>query len=350
MAIELPARRSTRPAATAVPQHRLLPTESSAPQPLRSLPVVALVAVAVVWGVTFSVVDSSVIDTAGGSMPPADLVAWRFGLAALVLFLVRRNRRQMPAVLRRRAVLLGASLGLGFLLQTWAMTYTDAMMSAFLTGMLVVIAPVAGWLLFRDRPRPMIWFAVGVATAGLAVLSLRGTGFGPGELLTLAAATCWAVHLVLLARWAQPEFALELARIQTATVCAMAVVAVAVIGLVNGSSPLPSVPSDGSTWLPVLFLALVSTAGAMVLLSWGQSRMSATRAAVILTLEPAVAALTAAALGGEFGMRTVVGGLLLLAAMYLVELGGRRQPSTVSFHDEAPRASPRRPALRRRSG
>ena len=84
--------------------------------------------------------------------------------------------------------------------------------------------------------------------------------------------------------------------------------------------------------------ALLATAGAMVLLSWGQARMSATRAAVILTLEPAIAALTAAALGGEslggdslggeFGLRTVVGGLLLLGAMFLVELGGRRDRRT----------------------
>ena len=217
--------------------------------------------------------------------------------------------------------MLGGALGSGFLLQTWAMTYTDATMSAFLTGMLVVIAPAAGWLLFRDRPLPMTLPAVGVAAAGLAALSLRGAGFGPGEFLTLAAACCWAVHLVLLARWAEPEFAIELAGVQTATVCALALIAVAVGGAVNGTSPMPELPADGATWLSVLFLSLIATAGAMVLLSWGQARMSATRAAVILTLEPAIAALTAAALGGEFGLRIVIGGLLLLGAMFLVELG-----------------------------
>lgn len=294
------------------------------------LPTIALVGVAVVWGVTFSAVDLSVIDASGGQMRPADLVAWRFGIGALALTLIRtltlirRSGRSMPPSLRRRGMLLGTFLGLGFLLQTWALTYTDAMMSAFLTGMLVVIAPVAGWLIFRDRPAPVTWIAVAVATAGLAVLSLGGAGFGPGELITLGAAASWAVHLVLLARWAEPAHAVELARIQTATVFGMALLTVAVGGILGGSSPLPRVPADAATWATVLFLALLSTAGAMVLLSWAQARVSATRAAVILTLEPAVAAVTAGCLGGELGARTIAGGALLLGAMYLVEMGGRR--------------------------
>jgi len=191
----------------------------------------------------------------------------------------------------------------------------------------VVIAPVAGWLMFRDRLRPLTWIAVTVATAGLAVLSLRGAGFGAGELITLLAAAMWAIHLVLLARWARPEFAMELASVQTATVTGLALCTIAVDAVVSGRSSLPTPPADGPAWLSMGFLAVLATAGAMVLLSWAQSRMSATRAAVILTLEPAVAGVTAACLGSEFGLRTVGGGLLLLAAMYLVELGGRRGPA-----------------------
>lgn len=303
------------------------------------LPALALVGVAVVWGVTFSVVDHAVIDGSVGQLPPADLVAWRFTLGTAILLVIRvinaRRRRtvagrrdragRMPAVLRRQAVLLGGFLGAGFLLQTWAMTYTDAMMSAFLTGLLVVIAPVAGWVMFRDRPAAVTWIAVAVATGGLAVLSLRGAGFGPGEMLTLLAAAMWAIHLVLLARWARPGWAIELATIQTATVAAMALVVIAVGSAVDGRSLLPGLPVGASGWLSVGFLAVLATAGAMLLLSWAQTRMSATRAAVILTLEPAIAAVTAACLGSEFGIRTLVGGSLLLVAMYLIELGGRTE-------------------------
>ena len=133
----------------------------------------------------------------------------------------------MPAALRRRGIVLGALLGLGFLLQAWAMTDTDATMSGFLIGTLVVLAPIIGWAVFRVRPARATWIGVAVATAGLAILSLQAAGFGRGEALTLLAACLWALHLVLLSRWGSADFALELARIQTATVTAMALLAVA---------------------------------------------------------------------------------------------------------------------------
>ena len=84
MAIDLPTRRRDRGG-----QHRIRrrgrrrSAISVARQPLHHLPTVALAGVAIVWGVTFSVVDSAVPGTSGGSMPPADLVAWRFGLGAV---------------------------------------------------------------------------------------------------------------------------------------------------------------------------------------------------------------------------------------------------------------------------
>ena len=295
-----------------------------------ALPVIALVAVAVTWGVTFSVVD-----TAAASVPPGDLVAWRFGLASVILLLVRRSAPPLTRALRGKGLVLGGLLGLGFLLQAWAMTFTDAMMSGFLTGSLVVIAPITGWLLFRDRPAAGTWLAVAVAATGIGLLSLRGAGFGPGEALTLLAATVWALHLVLLARWAEPEHAVGMARIQTAAVAGMALLTVAFGGALTGTVPLPDLPPDVQTWMYVAFLALLGTAAAMVLLSWAQSRTSATRAAIILTLEPAVAGVTAAVTGSEFGARTVAGGVLLVTAMVIVELVARRSPRR---HDQEGRS------------
>ena len=292
-----------------------------------ALPALALVAVAVTWGVTFSVVDG-----ASQLIPPADLVAWRFGVATLLLFLVRRGRflsgrfrrgRLLPAALRRRGIVLGALLGAGFLLQTWAMTDTDATMSGFLIGTLVVLAPIIGWAAFGVRPARATWIGTAVATAGLAMLSLQGGGFGRGEVLTLLAAGLWALHLVLLARWGVADFAFELARIQTATVTAMALLAVLLGGAIGAGRLLPAIPADGETWLSVIFLALPATALAMIALSWGQSRMTAARAAIILTVEPAAAAATAAMLGAELGSRTIIGGSLLVGAMLIVELGPR---------------------------
>lgn len=297
------------------------PSTSSARSISLALPVLAMVLVAVTWGITFSVVD-----IAAERMSPADLVAWRFGAATVALLLVRRRGPAMGSALRVRGIAMGGLLGLGFLLQTWALTDTDAMMAGFLIGTLVVIAPAIGWVLFRVRPALCTWIGVAAATVGLALLSLRGGGFGRGEALTLLAAVVWALHLVLLARWGRPAHALGLARTQTATVAAMALLTVALGGAATGGPLLPAAPADAGTLVGVVFLALPATAAAMIALNWAQPRMSAARAAVILTLEPAAAAGTAVVLGAELGARTVLGGVLLVGAMLIVEVGGTGSP------------------------
>ena len=285
-----------------------------------ALPILALVGVAITWGITFTVVDD-----AAQHLSPADLVVWRFGVATMVLLLIRRpGREPLPSALRLRGVVLGALLGAGFLLQTWAMTDTDAVMAGFLIGTLVVMAPMISWLVFRERPARVVWAGAVIATAGLATLSLRSAGFGKGEALTVLAAAFWAFHLVLLARWGRASHALELATVQTTTVTGLAMLVVVIGGLRDGGHLLPAVPTDTESWLSIAFLALPATAVAMVALSWAQARVSASKAAIILALEPAAAAATAAVMGAELGTRTIIGGALLISAMVLVELGGRR--------------------------
>ena len=61
--------------------------------------------------------------------------------------------------------------------------------------------------------------------------------------------------------------------------------------------------------------------------TWAQARLAATRAAIIMTMEPVFAGLFAVLFGGEvLTARVLLGGGIVLAAMYLVELGpGQRE-------------------------
>ena len=68
----------------------------------------------------------------------------------------------------------------------------------------------------------------------------------------------------------------------------------------------------------VLFTAIVTTALAFVALMWGQARVSATEAAVILAFEPVAASVTSVVFYGEPLTRgLVIGGSLILGAMVI---------------------------------
>ena len=63
--------------------------------------------------------------------------------------------------------------------------------------------------------------------------------------------------------------------------------------------------------------------------TWAQAHLVPTRAAIVMTTEPVFAALFAVGLGGEtMTSRIAVGGGLILAAMYLSELGPRARTET----------------------
>lgn len=282
----------------------------------RWLPTVAMTAMTAVWGSTFFLIKD-VLD----ALPAADFLAVRFWVAAVAMLVVLGRRAlALGATARRRGALLGVLYGVAQLLQTQGLATTPASVSGFITGMYVVLTPVLAAVLLRQRSPATTWLAVGLATAGLAVLSLRGLAAGAGELMTLAAAAVYALHIVLLGRWSSSSTALGLSTVQMVVIALVCTVA----AVPGGITP----PSGTGAWVAVLYMALVAGAAALLVQTWAQAHMPATRAAIVMTTEPVFAALFAVLFGGEvLGPRVLVGGVLVLAAMYLVELVPRRDPA-----------------------
>lgn len=275
-----------------------------------------------VWGSTFFMIKDLVT-----RIGVTDMLTVRFALASVVMLAVAGPLRAGGRGLRMsrqtltRGVLLGLLYGVAQILQTVGLAHTAASVSGFVTGLYVVITPLLAALILRVRIAPTTWIAVGLATLGLGVLSLNGFAVGYGELLTLASAVVYAGHIIAMGRLSTPGTALSLTVVQMVVITAVCAVAAAPGGI--------QLPSSGGDWLVVIYLGVVAGALTMFLQTWAQARVEATRAAVIMAMEPVWAAAFAVALGGEkVTVRMVIGGLAILGAMYLVELaprlGGRR--------------------------
>jgi len=274
-----------------------------------------LVALTAVWGSTFFLIRDLV-----ETVPPVDFLAVRFSLSAVIMLLV--FWRPVRALSRRQVLVgvgLGALYGLAQIFQTQGLATTPASVSGFITGTYVVLTPVFTAVLLRERVAGSTWAAVGLATVGLALLSLNGFSVGVGEALTLLAAALYALHIVGLGRYSASEIATGLSVVQ------MVVIAVlCVVGALPGGVVLPSGPGQ---WASVLYMVVFASILALWVQTWAQAHMPATRAAIVMTLEPVFAAFFAATLGDETAtLRMVIGGALVLTAMYAVELLARRRP------------------------
>jgi drug/metabolite transporter (DMT)-like permease len=290
------------------------------------LAIVGLLVVTASWGSTFFLIKDLVT-----RVPVPDFLALRFAVAAVALGLVAWPAvRQLSTSAKFRGATLGLLYGLAQILQTEGLAYTAASVSGFVTGMYVVLTPVFAGLLLRHRIRASAWLATVLATAGLAVLSLRGLAFGYGELLTLGSAALYALHIVALAAWTSQREALGLSVLQLAVISGVCSLAAAPDGV--------AVPDRLDDWLALLYMALVAGALALVMQTWAQAHLSPVRSAVIMCGEPVWAALFAVLFGGEsVTVRMVAGGGLILAAMYISELGilpRRARPSSTSAPHE----------------
>jgi drug/metabolite transporter (DMT)-like permease len=279
------------------------------------LATILLVALTAVWGSTFYLIRNLV-----QALPAIDFLAVRFTISAVIMLVL--FWRPVRALSRRQFLVgtgLGALYGLAQIFQTQGLATTPASVSAFITGTYVVLTPVFTAMLLRERVPGSTWAAVGLATGGLALLSLNGLSVGVGEAITLMAAAFYALHIVGLGRHSASEIATGLSVVQM-----LVIAVICVVGALPGGIVLPSTPGQ---WGTVLYMVVFASILALWAQTWAQAHMSGTRAAIVMTLEPVFAAFFAVTLGDEAAtLRMVVGGALVLTAMYAVELLARRRP------------------------
>ena len=267
----------------------------------------ALLAVAMAWGWSF-VIMKDAIDLQSVN----NFLFTRFSVAVVVLVMIRPNiLRLMNRDLVTRAGAAGIFLGAGYIFQTLGLERTGAAITGFVTGLYIVLTPIFASIFLRQRVNRFTWICIAIATIGLAFLSIRGWSVGFGELLIFISAIFFAIHIIALSKWSSGRDAY-----------AMTVVQLAMCAILSGIASIPggySPPPDLGVWGVVIFTAVFATAIAFIIQTWSQAHMSATKVAVILTMEVVFAALFAILFGGEsLTLQSIIGGLLVITAMYLI--------------------------------
>ena len=259
--------------------------------------------VTAVWGWTFVLVKDAVTQ-----YPTLPFLQLRFVLALIVMaLLVRRlpTRREL-----RIGAIVGAVLAGGYLTQTAGLTQTSPGNAGLITGLFVVFTP----LLNRMFGAPIHWWtwaATAISLAGLVLLTGGPAGMGIGDLLVLACAVLFALHIVLLGRWSPGLPAAPLAMVQMGMS--------AVIFSAAGTWQLQ--PPSGSVWFAIVVTGVFASAFGFYIQTWSQGFISANRTALILATEPAWALAAAVVLAGQrLGFLQAIGAALVLAAIVGHEL------------------------------
>ena len=270
------------------------------------------------WAGNFIVVKGAI-----GILPPVGFTFLRYCLAAVTLLAMMRWRDgaiHLPRGDVLKIVILG-SIGFGCYQIMWsvALQSVPAGDSALLIATTPVLTALLAVVIGADAPNAVKLFGSLLSFVGVALVIGAGHGFNlgvslGGDLLTVAAALCWAIYTV---------FGVGILRRQSPlTATTWAIVAgtlfmapVGVAQLANADLSRIDLP----VILAIIYAGTLGAGVANVVVFHGLKLLGPTRVTAFQALVPALAVVLAAVFLGE-AIRPVqvVGGIVILAGVALV--------------------------------
>jgi len=288
----------------------------------RDWPWSALFAVTV-WGGSFVATKEALGSAEEPGIAPFALVAMRFLLGGLVLFivLVARGGALLPERADRpRVALLGLLLGLHIGVQTYGLSFTLATHASWIVCFTSVTIALAAHFLYGQKLRGIGWLGVALAAAGVLGVTQShdgsgGESVGFGDFLQFTGCFTWAAYTLLGKRAVEGSGAL---RVTTAAT----LLAGAGLAIVSAFTGLGAPPGSREL-VAVLYLGLLSSAAAFLAWYHAQAVHGSQRTAATLYLEPFVTAGVAVFFDEPLVLATVLGGAVVLGGVALVQRGAR---------------------------
>ncbi len=262
---------------------------------------------------------------------PHTFNAIRFSLGIIILVplmrvVARRARQRSGSNNFSRSVFVRGALSVGMVMfvaaamQQVAMVHTTAGKGGFITGLYVVFVPVLG-LFLGHRVGISVWIAVVFAAGGMYLLSAaESSPVNCGDLIMLASAVLWAVHVLAIGFLAPRCEALKLAVMQFAVVSVCSTVA----AIATEEIAVESIRQAG--WA-ILYSGCFPIATACTLQVLAQRKAPAAHVAILLSLESVFAAVFGRLILDELlTSRQLVGCTLILVGMLVAQL--RRSSSS----------------------
>lgn len=217
----------------------------------------------------------------------------------------------------RQTVAVGVALGIAMFailaLQAFGLSSISTTGGAFLSSSTMVLVPILQAVMTRRAPRRTVIEGTLVAFVGIAVLTgVSSASGGVGAVLYLASAFIYAVHILIVDRFAD--------RADMVAVCAVELAVAAVLSCVFAFAlETPRLPATGAEWGSVLMLGLVCSAFGLGVQPMVQRYTTPERYGVLFGLSPVFSAVLGTIFLGEtLGIQGTLGAVLVLAGVLMV--------------------------------
>ena len=237
----------------------------------------------------------------------------------VTLYLTFRYRTRVVhafVTVGRPGLVVALSLGLGSACYVFALLLTTVANALFIISAAPFMTAVLGWIVLRERVRPMTWMAMTIALAGISIMIFNGVQSGRllGNIVALGPPVTFAIMLVTLRRAGDRDM----------------IPAICLGGLVGAA--LGFAMSDTLVLSPhdlalCLFLGVFQYTGGFVLITLGARYLPAAEVALLSLAETVLAPIWVWIGVGEVpALLTLAGGGIVLSAVVAQAVAGLRSP------------------------
>ncbi|WP_155590971.1 DMT family transporter [Lysinibacillus cavernae] len=275
-----------------------------------------MASVSLVWGTSYIFMK-----LLADSVSPITVVALRFGIAFLVMFvLFSKKLMSVNVKTLTYSAIVGALLCGIFIALMYGMKTTTASSAGFLTSTTVILVPILQILITRKLPRKEILYGLTTVAIGLSLLTIKEDfTFASGSILCLAAAFLYAVHIIVTNYFVQDVDAFQLGIFQLGFASLYAA-----IGSFIFKAPI--LLSDTKAWLAILGLAIICSAYGFVMQPIAQKYTTPESTGFLFSLEPVFSAIFAfIVLNENMGGQGYLGASLILAGVIIANPPFKKQ-------------------------
>ncbi|NLD19675.1 MAG: DMT family transporter [Clostridiales bacterium] len=298
---------------------------------------------AIIWGFAF-VAQGSITEY----MPPFMYNGIRMYLGTLSLLILIAISQRYPALQKivggepldengriiekeeYRRLLLKSGVACGIIMffaantQQIGLVYTTASKTAFVTTLYIVLVPLMG-IFLKHKMGKNTWIGVALATVGMYLLCItEDFTIGFGDFIVFVGAFFWGLQIIVLDKYVKKIMVMKIIAMQFLISGTMSILASPFLdGLFN-----VDVDMNGfmSTVPSILYVGILSTAGAATFQGLGQKYASPVTASIILSMESVFGAIFGYIfMHDSLSTREYLGCALMFIAILIVQTPTRKE-------------------------
>ena len=290
---------------------------------------IALLLAAFIWGTSFVAQSVGMESVEAFTFNGIRMFLGCAALLPLIVFMQIRKRKndtrteaekkKQAAVQFKSGVICGVILYCASSFQQFAFNYSTPGKIGFITALYMLLVPVFG-LALKQRPGLFVWFAVLMGCVGAYLLCVDAEmTIGKGELLTLACAVFYAIHILYIDSVVDKVDGVLLSFTQFFVVGVISAVCMLIF-------ETPQAENIQAAMVPMLYSGIMSSGIAYTLQIIGQKHTQPAVASLLMCLESVFAVLSGWVILHEaLTGREILGCVIMFVAIILTNLPERKK-------------------------